>query len=451
MTETGDTRIGPAADEPPAGAEPPAARNWGKSFALVIAGQAVSLVGSGAVQFALVWHLAALTASPAVMGVAGIAGYLPTALLSPVAGVAADRFNRKFVCMASDVSVGLIALALAFALMLGGGDASVGLVLAVLFLRAIAQTFQSPAFLAMVPQIVPKDDLGRANGWNQMLSSGSFVLGPVVGAALYAAFPLSAVLLSDTVGAVAACVALAFVRVPKLARAASAEKGEEGAGGNPAENGAKGPLGRFLAEFAEGLKAYRDDKPLLILMVAQTASMLFFLPLAMFYPLMTSDYFSGTAWQGSAVEATYAIGMLVSAALFGTVVKVRRHLAVAYAGLVAMGLTALVCGLLPPTFPGWVAFAGVCACMGASANVFGIPLMTYMQTTVAPERLGRAFSVYSLSTAFSLPVGLAIASPIAEITGVNAWFFVAGVGIVAAMSAGFIVWRVWSARQAERA
>ena len=89
--------------------------------------------------------------------------------------------------------------------------------------------------------------------------------------------------------------------------------------------------------------------------------------------------------------------------------------------------------------------------MGASANVFGIPLMTYMQTTVAPERLGRAFSVYSLSTAFSLPVGLAIASPIAEITGVNAWFFVAGVGIVAAMSAGFIVWRVWSARQAERA
>ena len=424
--------------------EPPVRRGWARSFALIMAGQAVSLVGSSAVQFALVWYLAALTSSPVVMGAAGIVAFLPMALLSPVAGVVADRFSRKVVCMASDALVGLMALVLALVALMAGGGVSVGLVLAVMFLRGVAQTFQSPSFCAMVPQIVPADELGRANGWSQMLASGSYVLGPVVGAALYAAFPLAVVLLSDTVGAVAACAALAPVRVPRLARASAAEK-------SAAEKGASGgALSGFLSEFTEGLRVYRDDRPLLILMVALTVSMLFFLPLSTFYPLMTSDYFDGTAWQGSVVQAVYAVGMLVSAALFGTVVKVRRHLEVAYAGLFATGLTALVCGLLPSTFAGWVAFAVTCGCMGACVNVFGIPLTTYMQTTIAPERLGRAFSVYTVATSFSLPVGLAIASPIAESIGVHACFFVSGVGVVAAMAVGFAVWRAWERRHAGR-
>ncbi|MDY5003115.1 MAG: hypothetical protein SO057_03110 [Atopobiaceae bacterium] len=74
--------------------------SWKRRYYTILAGQAVSQVGSSAVQFALIWHLAQQTGSPSAMGLAGLAAYLPGALLSPVAGIVADRHSRKRVCMA---------------------------------------------------------------------------------------------------------------------------------------------------------------------------------------------------------------------------------------------------------------------------------------------------------------------------------------------------------------
>ncbi|NLY49936.1 MAG: MFS transporter, partial [Firmicutes bacterium] len=59
------------------------------------AGQTVSLVGSSAVQFALIWWLASETASPLLMSMAGLSAFLPQLLLGPIAGVWVDRLSRK--------------------------------------------------------------------------------------------------------------------------------------------------------------------------------------------------------------------------------------------------------------------------------------------------------------------------------------------------------------------
>ena len=85
-------------------------RKWKQSFLIVALGQAVSLLGSHGVQFALIWWLAEQTASPLMLGASGLAAYLPMTLLSPVAGIAADRFNRKFICIFSDLAMGFCAL-----------------------------------------------------------------------------------------------------------------------------------------------------------------------------------------------------------------------------------------------------------------------------------------------------------------------------------------------------
>ena len=78
-------------------------QKWKSKFLLVALGQAVSLLGSSGVQFALIWWLAEQTASPLMLGASGLAAYLPMTLLSPVAGIAADRFNRKFICIFYDL------------------------------------------------------------------------------------------------------------------------------------------------------------------------------------------------------------------------------------------------------------------------------------------------------------------------------------------------------------
>lgn len=392
--------------------------NWKRKFFAIAIGQAASLIGSSAVQFALIWWLAGETGSAVMMGFSGLAAFLPMALLSPVAGIAADRYDRRRICIMADLFIGLVAAV--FALLLWRFSLPPQTALLILFFRGIGDTFHQPSLQALMPQLVPADALLKVGGWNQMIASGSFLLGPALGAALYAAFPLPVLLLTDLAGAVIASLMLLLTPVPPLARAPQ----PQGQKRNP------------TAELREGLQVYKSDKQLLCVLIVNTVSMVFYLPLSSFYPLMTSRYFAASAWHGSAVEIAYALGMMVVALLFSSVIRVKRHLLVSYAGLLGGGLCAVICGLLPPTMWAWAVFAVTCGVMGGFGNVYSIPLVAYMQTTIAPERMGRAFSVLSMAASVAMPAGLLLGSPLAEWLGVHRWFFIAGAGMLAVALAG---------------
>ena len=83
--------------------------NWKIKFMIVALGQAISMLGSHGVQFALIWWLAEQTSSPLMLGISGIVAYLPMSLFSPIAGIAADRYNRKFISIFSDMAMGTVA------------------------------------------------------------------------------------------------------------------------------------------------------------------------------------------------------------------------------------------------------------------------------------------------------------------------------------------------------
>ena len=381
---------------------------WKTKFMLVALGQAISLLGSHGVQFALIWWLAEQTSSPLMLGLSGLVAYLPMTVFSPLAGIAADRFSRKLICILSDMAMGVIALAYAICLLLF--DLPVWTVLIMLCVRGIGSTFQQPAIESIIPQLVPKNQLVKTNGWMQLLNAGSFLLGPVIGATLYAAFPMSVVLMSDVIGAALASIALAVVKIPKLEKSPEAKQ-------------------NMLADFKEGLQVFQRDRKLFYLIIAEALCMFFYAPLSSFYPLMTSDYFNLSAIFGSVVELSFAVGMMVSSLLFSSVLKVNRKIRVSYLGLLAMGVVSAAYGMLPPTFGGWIVFALLCAGLGASGNVHTIPLTAYLQQTVEAEKMGRAFSVLTLIGSVTMPIGLLVSSPIAEKVGVPVWFFIAGIAI----------------------
>lgn len=77
-----------------------------------------------------------------------------------------------------------------------------------------------------------------------------------------------------------------------------------------------------------------------------------------------------------------------------------------------------------------MAFAVLCGAMGATATCYDVPIVAYMQKSIAPQKLGRAFSAFQIVSMVSTPVGLAVASPVAEALGVSAWFGISGVAIV---------------------
>ena len=380
-------------------------KKWKSQFIVVALGQAISMLGSQGVQFALIWWLAEKTSSPLMLGISGIVAYLPMSLFSPIAGIAADRYNRKFISIFSDMTMGMIALI--YAVLLFFLDLPVWTVFVMLCVRGIGSTFQQPAIQSIIPQLVPKDQLVKTNGWMQLLNSGSFLLGPVIGASLYAIFPMSVVLMSDVVGAILASVALAVVKIPKLEKTENEKH-------------------RFVTEIKEGLQVFREDKKLFYIVIAEALCMFFYAPLSSFYPLMTSDYFDLSAMYGSAVELSFAIGMIVSSLLFSSVLKVERKIRVSFIGLLGMGIASVICGVIPPVYIGWFFFAASCVCLGVAENVHTIPLTAYIQETVAPKKMGRAFSVLTLISSVPMPVGLLFSSPIAEKVGVNVWFFISG-------------------------
>ena len=219
---------------------------WKRKFIAIAAGQAVSLIGSAAVQFSLIWWIASETNSPIMLGLSGLAAYLPELFLSPLAGVLADRLNRKLICILSDMFVGLSALV--FALFMWKSEVASGMALVVLFVRGISGTFQQPAIQAIIPQLVPPQELVKANGWTQFMQSGAFMIGPVLGAAMYAALPMSVILLTDLAGAIVASVMLGMVPIPKLTVVAPKKQ-------------------QFLREWRDGLQIYLEDRTLMNIMV----------------------------------------------------------------------------------------------------------------------------------------------------------------------------------------
>lgn len=381
---------------------------WRSKFIIVALGQAVSMLGSHGVQFAMIWWLAERTASPMMLGMSGLVAYLPMSLFSPLAGIAADRFNRKFISIFSDMAMGIAALI--YAVLLSMFELPVWTVLVMLGARGIGSTFQQPAIQSIIPQLVPSDQLVKTNGWMQLMNAGSFLLGPVIGAALYAAFPMPVVLISDVLGAAAASAALAFVRIPRLERKQTEKQ-------------------NMLDEFKDGLQVFRQDKKLFYLVIAEALCMFFYAPLSSFYPLMTSGYFDLSAMYGSLVELSFAVGMLASSLIFSAMSGLERKIRLSYAGLFGMGIISAICGIVPPVFAGWIMFAVLCAGLGASGNVHTIPLNAYIQETVNKEKMGRAFSVLTLISSITMPAGLLLSSPIAEKLGVDAWFFISGIAI----------------------
>ncbi len=384
-------------------------QKWKSQFITVALGQAVSMLGSHGVQFALIWHLAEKTSSPLMLGISGLVAYIPMTLFSPLAGIAADRFNRKFISIFSDLAMGTVALI--YAVLLLFFDLPVWTVFVILCVRGIGNTFQQPAIQSIIPQLVPKDQLIKTNGWMQLLNSGSFLIGPVIGASLYAVFPMSIVLMSDVAGAILASTALAVVKIPKL------EKTE-----HEKQN--------FTAEIKYGLQVFKEDKKLFYILIAEALCMFFYAPLSSFYPLMTSDYFKLSAMYGSAVELSFAMGMMVSSLLFSSVLNIKRKIRTSFIGLFLMGVISLNCGIIPPTYAGWFLFAVCCICLGAFGNIHTIPLTAYMQETISHDKMGRAFSVLTLISSVTMPIGLLFSSPIAEKAGVNVWFSISGICII---------------------
>lgn len=223
-------------------------------FLLIWFGQLVSLVGSSISDFALgIW---VYTSSGSVLQFAliSLAFVVPKLLISPVAGVLVDRWNRRTVMVLSDtvhaLLMGSVLLILHF------GTLQSWHLYVVTALAAISGSFQWPAYQALIPQLVPPAQLGRANGLINLAYGLAQLAAPLGGGLLLVWLGLSGIVLIDLLTFGIALVTLLLVRVPDLADRLPA-----------ASSAAVGQSTDFWTEFREGWIFIRADRGLLRLMI----------------------------------------------------------------------------------------------------------------------------------------------------------------------------------------
>jgi DHA3 family macrolide efflux protein-like MFS transporter len=389
-----------------------------KPFLALWAGQALSLVGSSAVQFALIWWLTQETGSPAVLAMAALLGLLPTVALGPVIGVLVDRWDRKRVMMAAD---GLVALAsLALALLYFAGTATVGVVFLILFLRGLGGAFHSPAMLASTSLMVPDEHLTRIQGLNQLLQGGVGIVAAPLGALLLGLLPMTGVMLVDVGTALFALIPLAFIRVPPPRR-------DDRTSGEP--------VGSIWSEMVAGGRYLVKRRGHVTLVVMAALINMCLVPAFSLLPLLVSEKLGGDALRLGWLTSALGIGTIAGGIALGVWGGTRRRILTVLPALVGLGVGVIALGLAPGQAPALAAILFV----GLVAPLANGPIQAILQATVAADYQGRVFTLIGSIAGAMAPLGLLLAAPVAEALGVRAWYVAGGLLSIAMGIAGFFL------------
>ncbi len=176
-------------------------------------GQVASLTGSALTNFALGVWMYQTTGGVTRFALVMLCATVPCVLLGPVAGALVDRWNIRRVLLLSDLTSGLMTLVLA--LLISSGQLRPWHAYVTTAIGSVAYAFQQPAFDVLVSTVVPRQHLGRANGFLQMGWACAELGAPLMSAALLVTIGLEGVLLIDAATFALGILPLLLLRIPE--------------------------------------------------------------------------------------------------------------------------------------------------------------------------------------------------------------------------------------------
>ena len=391
---------------------------WKTRFFTIWGGQALSILGSQLVQFALIWHLTVQTGSATVLATASLVGLLPNVILGPIIGTLVDRWSRRWIMILSDAIVALVTVGLAILFALGSDE--IWQIFAVIFIRALAGAFHANAMHASTSLMVPVEYLTRFQGFNQMLQGGLNVIAAPLGALLLGLLSMQGILSIDVITASLAILPLFFVHVPQPERhVETAEKDS------------------VWTDFKGGLR-YMLSWPGLLIIGLMTVGINFtIIPAFSLLPLMVREYFGGSAIHLSWVESAMGIGMILGGALLGLWGGFSRKMLTSMAGLLGMGAGTLILAVAPAS--AITLAVGGSLLVGLMTPMTMGPFFAVIQATVEPKMQARVFSLLTSVGTGITPVGLLIAGPVADRFGLQTWFLLGGMTCIFMAVAGLFI------------
>jgi Na+/melibiose symporter-like transporter len=372
-----------------------------RDFRLLWTGQAVSLVGDGIYLVAIAWLVYDISNEPGALAIVGFAWTLPMVVGLLVAGVMTDRFERRRLLVIADL-VRFAAIAAIAALALAEEAELWHLIVLVVFYGFGEALFQ-PAFTAIVPDVVPRDELLQANAVKELMEPlGLRFAGPALGGALIAVFDVGVAFTVD-----AATFALSAIAVAMMSR-------------QPPPREEAGSLRRDLLD---GLAYVRAHAWLWSTLIGAALFLLLtYGPFEVLLPFIIRNDLGGDADTFGLVLAAGGLGSILAALILSRSGLPRRYITFMWGAWFVGDLLVVVLA---------VAGAAWQMCLVALVS-FGLGTAgmlvwnTMMNTLVPAEMLGRVSSFDWFVSMGLIPLSFAVTGPVAELLGARTTLALSG-------------------------
>jgi MFS family permease len=372
-----------------------------RDFALVFAGTTVSALGDGLYYIALAWQTYELSNIPTAMSIVGVAATLPQLVFLLVGGALSDRMDKRRLVVAADLlrgiaisSIGLLSVT---------GLLELWMLVALVALYAAGTSLFTPAATALLPVILPKEELGRGNALLTFSRTACVrVAGPGLGGIAIALFGVGWAFIGDGISFFLSALALLALSKREF----------------PAR-----PRTSLLGEIGEGLRYVRSERWLFVSLAAAPIGLLCYMgPMQVLLPFVVKNELEDGARALGIILAAGGAGALLGSLLIGQLGQPRERVLVMYV-LWALSTFGIAGYALSNTL--WQ-FAAVCFVAIAGLIVGGIIWTTLLQELVPERLLGRVSSVDVLVSFAFVPLSMAITGPIADAIGARSTMLLAG-------------------------
>jgi len=350
-----------------------------RNFQLFFSGQIISLVGTWMDMVAEAWLVYRLTGSSLLLGTVTFAGQLPVLLISPFAGLVADRLNRRKIVITTQFASMIIAGILAGLTL--SKHVTVEQVIILAALMGVVNAFDIPARQSFLVEMVGREDLMNAIALNSSMFNAARIIGPSIAGILVASFGEGWCFFANSVSYIAVIAGLLLMKVPPRPRAAESV--------SPFEH------------IAEGFRFVRHAGPIRALLLLVGLVSLVAMPYAVLMPVFAAKILHGNARTLGILMTSAGLGALIGALMLASRRGVKGLSRIVSIACAAFGLT-----LILFSFSHWWILSAVLLIP------VGFSVMTQMGSTntliqsMVPDRLrGRTMAVYSMMFLGVAPFG----------------------------------------------
>jgi len=361
-------------------------------FTIVWLGQIVSVMATNMTQFALTIWVFELTGSVTALGLVQVFFITPFLLISPIAGVMVDRYDRKLMMMVSDLTAGLATVALLVLQAMGMLEVW-HLYVAAIF-QGLGNTFQWPAYSAAISTMLDKKQYGRANGMMSLIEAGPGVVAPLLAGSLLPILKLAGILFIDVATFLLAIGLLLMVHIPQPQRTQDGDQAQ----------------GNMWKEALYGFR-YIFARPGLVglLSIFLLGNLFSGIQWTLLAPMILSRTGNNSVMLGS-VQSAGAVGALVGGVLMSAWGGFKRRIHGVLLGWILASLTLTFTGIgrdLSVWIPAMVGGAIFFPLINGSSQAI-------WQAKVAPDLQGRVFSSRRLIAWVTNPITPVIAGLLSD-------------------------------------